>query len=184
MPIDLTRSVLVILIPGGVAASPWLLALVLHSEATLGFARDYATLANAFVLAICAIMGLTCESLGTRQEVAWDIEREDDLEVKENWYQYLAGKHDPEPVGFKYISRLATTMYFELSMLYAIGFFAPGAALMIYLRFENSFGAVCGLVFAILMALICDLFRADAKDTHEVLCKTRKELNERLKGST
>ena len=39
MPMTLTRSLLTVLIPGLVFIAPWLLMLVQHTEATLGFSE-------------------------------------------------------------------------------------------------------------------------------------------------
>jgi hypothetical protein len=178
MPIDLTRSVLAVFIPGAVAVSPWLLALVLYTAATLGYLEKYNTLAHAFLLAVIAVAGLSCQMIASWIEVRWDKEREATFEVTENWYVYLAKKVDPEPVGYRYMSRLATMFYFELTMLVAIVPFSSGAAVLIWFRFPDERGA---LLFALAVAalLVFWFFRKNARATHEVLCKTRRELNAR-----
>ncbi len=177
MPIDLTRSILVVLIPGAVAVAPWLLWLVQHTDATLGYAEKFTAIANGVSFATAAVAGLTCETLGTWIEVRWDKEREAQYSIMENWYAYLARKVDPEPVGYRYLSRLATMFYFELSMLVATVPFAVGTALLTYLRFET-----CWYVLAIAAAAIALIayFRVNARKTHTVLCRTRQELNQRL----
>lgn len=178
MPIDLTRSILVVLIPGAVAVCPWLLFAVMYTDATLGYDGTSDVLSNAFVFAVVSIAGLTCESLGTRLEVRWDTEREKSYLVSVNWYAYLASHLEPEPIGYKYLSRLATMMYFELAMLVALLPFSVGTTLLIYRRYEPS--AICLVIVAFaLTVLIGWYFWWNAKTTHEVLCRTRRELNVR-----
>jgi hypothetical protein len=89
IPTTLSRSTVTILVPGTVALSPWLLLLVQHTSATLGY-KDYATLANAMVLAGVIVTGSICEGLGTFVELHWDCKRESELEIKENWHKYLS----------------------------------------------------------------------------------------------
>ncbi len=179
MPIDLTRSVLVILIPGAVAIAPWLLCLVLYTSATIGYAEKYTTLANAVCFAAAAITGLVCETLGTWIEVRWDKKREKEWEIKENWYSYLAHQLSPEPVGYRYLSRLATSFYFELSMLIAMFPFGIGVGLLLWLRFPEARSILGWLVISVLAVLLF-YFWFNARTTHKLLCTTRKELNERI----
>ncbi len=178
MPMTLTRSLLTVLIPGLVAIVPWLLMLVLHTDATLGFSQ-YNTLANAIVFASAAVTGMAIEGLGTFIEVKWDNEQENNYQVKENWYSYLSRKIDPEPVGYRYLSRLVTTLYTELSLAFAAPSFFLGSGVLAALRFTNyeCWFAVGGLMAA---ALAAWYFFWCARCTHEVLCKTRKEINDRL----
>lgn len=178
MPIDLTRSVLAVFIPGAVALSPWLLALVLYTDATLGYIEKNNTLANAFLLAVVAVGGLVCQMTASWIEVGWDEEREEAFKVTENWYLYLANKVTPEPVGYRYMSRLATMLYFELTMLVATVPFSFGAALLVWLRFPDQ-RAELMIALVIGGLFVFWFFRKNARATHEVLCKTRRELNER-----
>lgn len=178
MPMTLTRSLLTVLIPGLVFIAPWLLMLVQHTEATLGFS-EFNTLANALVFASAAVAGLAIEGVGTHIEVTWDKEREKALSVKEHWYAYLARKIDPEPVGYRYLSRLVTTLYSELGLLFAAPSFFLGSGLLAALRFDGHalWFVTAGVLVAIASAFY---FRWQARHTHEQLCVTRKELNERL----
>ncbi|MCW5651067.1 MAG: hypothetical protein KIS62_15075 [Ramlibacter sp.] len=181
MPLDLTRSLLVVLIPGAVAMAPWLLSLVLYTDATLGYAEKYNALANAFVFAVAAVAGLVCETIASWIEVAWDKEREAEFEIMENWYSYLARSVDPEPVGYRYLSRLATMFYFELSMLVATVPFAVGAAVLVWFRFAEDKYLLEAFLVVLALIVVC-YFRKNARTTHLVLCRTRRELNKRLDG--
>lgn len=136
MPTTLTRSLLVVLLPGVVTVSPWLLALALYTEATLGL-DDYPALGHALLFACVAVVGSIFEDLGTHIEVHWDRRRETEYSLKDNWYAYLAHKFEAEPVGFKYMARLATTLYFELSMAFAAPTFMAGAGVLAASRFPD-----------------------------------------------
>ena len=70
--------------------------------------------------------------------MGWDREREAQFQIMENWYPYLARSVSPEPVGYRYLSRLATMFYFELSMLIATVPFSLGAAALVWLRFPDD----------------------------------------------
>ncbi|TNJ35786.1 hypothetical protein [Arenimonas terrae] len=173
----LTRSILTVLIPGLIAISPWLLLLVQQTSATLGFG-EFTTLANALVFASAAVAGTFFEAQGSKLEVAWDREREDKHQVKENWFNYLSRVVESEPVGYRYLSRLATTLYFELAMIYAAPMFALGAITLAAARFPD-FAVVIFIAGSVLAVVSGFYFHRQARCTHEVLCETRKELNKR-----
>src|SRR5262245_48225652 len=136
MPMTLTRSILGVLIPGLVAITPWLLLLVQTTSATLGYDK-YVVLANALVFSFAAVVGTVLESIGSGFEASWDREREQAFSVRENWYAYLARSFDNEPVGYRYLSRLVTTLYFELSMMMAAPLFCAGAGFLALSRFVD-----------------------------------------------
>src|SRR5687767_13785883 len=94
-PVNLTRSILTVLVPGIVAMSPWLLALVQHTSATLGF-KEYQTLAHAGLFAAAIVVGTLCQGFGSFLERQWDKDLNKELEVNENWYAYLARPLDHE----------------------------------------------------------------------------------------
>lgn len=173
----LTRSLLTILIPGLVAVSPWLLALVQNTSATLGFDK-YPSLANALLFALVAVIGSVVEGFGTVLEARWDREREAEYSVKENWFSYLAHQFDKEPVGYRYISRLVTALYFELSMLLAVPLFLIGGCVLASLRFTD-YWCIFAVTTAFAVAVATYYLRWQARCTHKALCETRRELNSR-----
>ena len=177
MPMTLTRSLLTILIPGLIAIAPWLLLLVQYTSATLGF-KENLTLANALVFTTAAVVGSLFEAAGSTREVAWDEERNEALAVKENWYIYLSRQLEREPVGYRYLSRLVTTLYFELAMMFAAPIFFAGACLLASFRFAaNAPFMIIGSLM--LIVSVAAYFRAQARCTHEVICKTRAQINAR-----
>jgi hypothetical protein len=178
MPTTLTRSLLVVLIPGLVAIAPWLLALVQYTSATLGLDK-YESLGYALIFSAAAVAGSILEGLASHLEVRWDRRLEEKFSVQENWYRYLSRTFDHEPVGYRYLSRMVTTLYFELSMLFAIPIFGSGAALLAALRFPRYQTVILICSIPLVIAAIF-YFRWQAHCTHRVLCETRNELNRRL----
>lgn len=178
MPTTLSRSILTVLIPGLIAICPWLLAIVQNTPATLGFGT-FNTLANALVFCAAAVAGSICERIGTSLEFRWDHERDGEYAVFENWYSYLCNTGEKEPVAFRYLSRLVTSLYFELGMFVAGPSFIIGAAVLASLRFPawSVLFGIAGLVLAIAGGYF---FYYQARDTHLLLCKTRAQLNQRL----
>lgn len=178
IPTNITRSTLTVLVPGMIAITPWLLALVQHTDATLGF-KEYPTLAHAALLSAVIVAGTLCEGLGTWLETSWDKSREDELEVAEHWFVYLSRTLDREPVGYRYLSRLATAMHFELSMFFAAPLFIIGAGVLTSLRFPNLFW----LEFSATLMLVggaMAFFSWQAHSTHKVICTTRREIMRRV----
>jgi hypothetical protein len=181
MPLDLTRSLLVVLIPGGVAIAPWLLCLVNGSPTALTYIEKFQNFAVGLSFAIVVIVGLTCETIGTWIEVRWDAEREREFDVTENWYRYLANPVKPEPVGYRYLSRRATAFYFELAMFIACLPFVAGMAVFARQTWPDLM--LTNVIVVVLGSISAIWFRWNARTTHEVLCRTRREINQRCTSS-
>ncbi|HET7163166.1 MAG TPA: hypothetical protein VFI32_10910 [Rhodanobacteraceae bacterium] len=181
IPTSLTRSTVTVLVPGIVALSPWVLALVQHTQATFGF-KGYPTLAHSLLFASVIVAGVVCDGLGSFIEAKWDDMRDDDLDVEENWYKYLSMVFEREPVGYRYLSRLVTALYFELSMLFAVPIFMFGACVLAWLRFPafRVASVICTIVCIVGAALF---FLWQAYTTHGVICTTRRELMRRVSAS-
>jgi hypothetical protein len=177
MPLDLTRSLLVVLIPGAIALSPWLLCLVHGSPTALIYIDKYQNYALGVIFAVVVIGGLTCETVGSWIEINWDKEKESKFDVTENWYAYLSNRITPEPVGYRYLSRKATAFYFELAMFVACLPFIAGMAVFARQAWPNLI--LTNLVVVFLSAFAAFWFRWNARTTHEVLCRARREINER-----
>ncbi|MDH5831252.1 hypothetical protein QFW80_12080 [Luteimonas sp. M1R5S18] len=158
-----------------------MLALVQNTSATLGLDK-YPTLANALIFASAAVAGSLLEGIGTNFEVAWDKEREEQYSVTSNWHDYLFRSFDKEPVGYRYLSRLVTTLYFELTMMFAVPSFFLGAGLLAALRFPSVFIPIVIVAVAAMVGSGLYLHK-QAKCTHKVICETRMELNRRATAS-
>lgn len=181
MPYTLSRSIMVIIIPGIVALAPWALWVVSKIPNFSSHYSSYATLINSALIGLAIILGSILEGALTHLEVKWDKQCEKEYNVKENWFNYLAQQCAAEPVGFKYISRLATTMYFELSMMAASPIALVGVAVLVF-DYAHSSWRLGGIVLLLFAAAIVAWFYWQAKNTHGVLCEARKELNTRMKN--
>lgn len=178
LPLTLTRSLLGVLIPGIVGSAAWLMILAEALPNIHIFYERYPVLGNLTLFAVVVVLGLVIEGLNSYVEARWDQERERTLGVREFWYAYLAQDAAPAPVGHRHISRLVSSLYFELGMMIAtpllmLGLFAVATRTDIALGWKGS--AVLGS-----LALASFFwFRRLARDTHRALCRTRMELVER-----
>jgi len=178
LPTELSRSLLTVLIPGAIGVAPWVLALLQHTSATLGL-NEYPTVGYVLLFCVAAVAGTVFQGLGSFAEVRWDRERESEYSVKENWFAYLSRTFPGEPVGYRYVSRMATALHFDLAMLLAGPLFVLGSTLLACLRF-SELRAALGSVGVALLLLSVLYFRWSARCTHKLLCETRIELNRRL----
>ncbi len=178
MPLNLTRSILAILLPGGVAVLPWVVLVVIKWETLGKWYLDFALLANGVLFGLAVIVGKVFETMGSRIEVKWDNERDRKYAVYENWFAYLARSIDPEPVGNRYISRLVTSMYFALTMTFSTVVFFCGFATLF---FVSGFSLKpLYVVISIILAVAGPIFFfRDAKESHKDLCIVRLKINAR-----
>lgn len=183
MPINLTRSLLAVLIPGLVSIMPWVILAGLHFNSLQGGYHEFAFVLNVMGFAIVVVVGALCQSIGSYAERRWDDERDEEYRVDHYWYAYLALNCAKDAVGFRYISRLATSMFFELSMMTASVFFAIGFGILLASLAPSQWilWSALGIGSGIASALA---FRKQARDTHQTLCVTRQELVDRLGAAT
>jgi hypothetical protein len=185
MPLNLTRSLLVVLIPGGIALFPWVLWLLDSNERVATFYKAYPELSWAVLFAAAAVAGTLFESINSYIEDYWDRRRENDWEVSKNWYDYLARVCPTAPVAHGYLGRLVTTMYFELAMMWATFIFVMGLVPLLRLPINPDWPTVISLwpylLGSFLGGVASAFFHKGARDSHLVLCKTRKEINQRLR---
>ena len=191
MPLNLTRSILVILVPGVIALSPWLLLLVDKYEHIWELYVKLPLPFNAVVFAIIVVFGSTVEGLMSYLEKRWDKQASegpkpepDNDWLNIDWYDYLAYKRgDCEPVAYRYISRKVTELYFEMVMVVASPLSIAGVLVLAYFHGLNACAAIIG---AIAMGLLLTVaFYKFARDTHCVLYEVRHAIMVRLStGST
>jgi len=177
-PTTLNRSLLVTLVPGVIAISPWVLALLQYSDVTFGLDK-YPAIGYALLFAAATVAGLLCEGVTSFAEARWDKERECEYRVQENWTTYLASTFPNEPVGYRYLARRAVTLYFELAMMCASPSFVIGVGVLAAFRFPEYERLITYLAIAFALVAVA-YFRFQARVTHELLCRTRRDLNERL----
>lgn len=180
MPITITRSILVVLIPGSIAVAPWLFWAAIQHERLATLYSHYTGAFNFIGLAVIIVVGSVLEGICTHQEVTWDREREEKYKVTDNWYEYLAQVCGPEPPGFRYIGRLVTGMYFELSMMWAAPILFTGLSAIMW-SLQITYHGLWSMLAIFVAGASFSYFRWQAHCTHKVLCVTRLQLNERLR---
>jgi hypothetical protein len=161
-----------------VAIAPWALWFA-HSQADFKVIyKDYPVLLHAAIIGLAVILGSVFEGAVSHLEARWDKQRDKEWEVRKNWFYYLAQKSESEPIGFKYMGRMVTTMYFELSMMVASPISLTGVAVLAYANVQ-SFAAAWSALFILAAVALAVFFWWQAKCSHLVLCETRKEINAR-----
>ena len=180
MPVTLTRTILVILIPGGIALISWILFFLMEidTKSADSFYQTYTWPLHLCFFAAIVIAGTVLEGISTHLEVRWDGEREAELSVRENWYSYLTCSVPNEPVAFRYITRMVTSMYFELGMMWSSLSFGIGLAAIICSSKPSSYQ--CWAMLSIILSVLSVIyFYWQAKTSHKVLCEVRKQFVER-----
>lgn len=173
VPTTLNRSLLVILIPGVLALAPWISFVTKHA----GF-ESSSPMVYVLIFVAATVVGSVFEGLTSHLEEYWDRTRDADWKVKDNWTTYLAREFRTDPIGCRYLARLAVTLYFELSMMCAAPVFFIGAAVRLFWKYPAQSGLiVIGTVLGVLISVA--YFTWQARTTHGLLCRTRRDLNAR-----
>jgi len=183
MPLSLSRPLVTIIIPGIVATAPGLLLLLYYHPQLGSIYKEYTWPTNVCCFALVVVVGSLIESCMTYLERRWDGRvKEPDQNaaedwVSQNWYDYLARRFgNTEPVGYRYLSRTVTAMYFELSMALAV----PIALLSIgYLLVQIGDSGIAIVLFVGSPIALFVLVKS-ARDTHDLLCRVRQKINIRL----
>jgi len=151
----------------------------IDAQSASGVYKNYLVAINASSVALIVVVGSIFEGINSHIEARWDIEREAEYAVQENWYQYLSLVLSIEPVGFRYISRLVTLLYFELAMFWSSALFFLGVATVLKVEkpgLYEGYSVVC-----VFLAVAClYYFYWQANCTHRALCRARKEINKRI----
>jgi hypothetical protein len=178
MPLTLTRTIVGILIPGIIALSPWAIWAMVSFPKLADNYDKLTTLVSAVLTGAVIIVGATIEGVATRVEAYWDKQRAAgrEYQVFDDWYWYLAQTFHNEPVGYKYLSRAVTTLYFELGMAFSSPIALLGFSAMILTHQPTLWSVRLAFTLPVLATLLALFYRAQAYDTHELLCETRKQL--------
>lgn len=185
MPLTLTRSFFAIILPGLAMVGPWVLVVLLSYPSLGALYKEFSVPAQVSAFALVVTVGAIAEAVGNYVEKHWDNmvaakampSCEEETWLDRDWLDYLSQSFgDGEPVGFRYLSRKVTELYFELGMMVAapIGLF--GLAFTLRTHVSHS---ICVGVFASLASFF--LFFKFAKDTHCVLFDTRYKLMARIR---
>jgi len=133
------------------------------------------------IFVAATVVGSVFEGLSSHLEAHWDLTKDADLNVKDNWTTYLAHRFETDPIGCRYLARLAVTLYFELSMMCAAPVFLMGAGVRLFWKYPAQSGSiiVCTVLGALLSAAY---FVWQARTTHGLMCRTRRDLNARWRS--
>lgn len=176
MPFTLTRSILVILLPGAITLSPYLFNLLYTLPQFMAWYDGHKTESYFFVFSAAVIIGSVYEGISSIVEVKLDnCLKKTHPDIDKEWYNYLCRNNSSEPVAYRYISRRATTMYFEFSMAYSMIFLGYGFSLNLdRIGFFND--CLQKPAFIMIFWVLFYYFFRQAMSTHSVLSKIRSEL--------
>lgn len=178
MPLNLTRSLLTVILPGMVAIGPWLLLAMIWFPKLADAYEEFSVPFHIAAFGLAVVAGSAFEELGSYLEKRWDnsmaLQPEPKPEhdwVSRGWCAYLSKSYGGEPVVYRYLSRKVTALYFELGMMCAMPIALLGSA---FLTAAVIPGANCVALFIGLVAglAFCWLWRS-ARHTHQLLCETR-----------
>lgn len=175
MPTTLTRSFLVVFVPGIVALAPWMLLFVREVDEAAALYKAYTLPVQLVAFASVVVVGSTIENVSSRFETRWDKQRLSEFDVGGDWTAYLVQAYANEPVMHRYISRMVTTMYYELAIMQAIPLFMVGAGWLAgasSLPSRSIYICVAIVLGLFLPPVLC----RSAKETHKVLCESRQDL--------
>ncbi len=184
MPLNLSRSLLTIILPGIVATAPWLLLLITEAPDLQHWYTLHVFPVHVAAFAIAVTAGALFEGIGCYFELHWDrAKANEDVPtvsgdwVSRDWYAYLTRSFgSAEPVAYRYLSRKVTALYFEMGMMQAIPIGLVGLGALTQKLFPEKSAT---LLFSVGVAFVVFfVFLKFARDTHTVLCETRYFLND------
>jgi hypothetical protein len=176
VPFTLTRSILVILLPGAITLSPYLFNLLYTLPQFMAWYEGHKMESYFFVFSAAVVIGSVYEGISSIVEVQLDkIVKKRHPDLDKEWYSYLCKSYSAEPVAYRYISRRATTMYFEFSMAYSMIFVGYGFSLNLD-RIDFFHDCFQKPAFVLIFWVLAYYFFRQAMGTHNVLSKIRSEL--------
>jgi hypothetical protein len=176
---EVFRPLVTILIPGGLAASSWIIFVLWKFPALKDLiGRNHTETAWILVLLITAI-GLVIEDWGARIETVWDraADRQSDGEHTRTWHEYLRCAFVADPIGRRYTRSVVLRLKFELGTACGCLIAALGLVGLVILGLNCG----TGLVLIVLSVVFAGWQIIEAKDTHALLAITRKELLQEIR---
>lgn len=173
---EIFRPTVIFIIPGSVAAMPFIFLAVHYFPSLENFLSGNSLLAFLLSLIIAVGFGLVACELGSRVEdsVVDKINRSRDPEIDDIWYRYLRCAFATEPIGQRYIHELVLHLKFELNMGCALLITTAGS---LWLNVVDTFISWCTFTFLAIGFVGAAAYLAwEATATGLVLAKVRKEL--------
>lgn len=162
---ELFRPLATLVVPGGVAISPYVLVVGYYFPGVTSFWNHHTSVFVA-ILVICIVaVGLIVEDLGAFIERDfWDSKLAKESEDhSDHWGQYLKLRLKDEIVGQRYLRTLLTRMKFELAMVPAFFFFWCGLLWLnrLYGLWRPSrFGLLSGVLLILTIYLLLESYRS------------------------
>ena len=170
---DAYPTLAVILVPGFVAAAPWVGCVFWPELQQVSTWSDATLPVSLTLLGVTLVLGLVLEDIGSTIELLWaDKRMKKSLQISNsNWERYLGLKTGTEIIGQRYLQTIRLRYKFELSMLPASVFSLLGVILGQVLGHGLGWGRTGGLSI-VLLALIAYLLR-ETVCSAQVLERTR-----------
>jgi hypothetical protein len=174
---EIFRPIVTVLIPGTIAAFPYLL-LAAHSFPALADYRDNHEIPYyAIVFLVVVAVGFLLEDVGARIEAHWIdglLKRRHHPDLYEIWFEYLSRTFEKEPVGQRYLRSILLRMKFELSCSVALPVFFVGLQ---WLNRERNLFSPCSLVvIGIACLALCVYLVFEAYRSGDLLANIRRVL--------
>lgn len=162
---ELFRPLATLVVPGGVAISPYVLVAAYYFPGVISFWQDHSS-AFVAILVICIVAaGLIVEDLGAFIERDfWDSKlAKANEDHSDHWEQYLKLRLNDEIVGQRYLRTILTRMKFELAMVPAFFFFWCGLLWLnrLYDLWRLSrFALLSGVILILTVYLLLESYRS------------------------
>jgi hypothetical protein len=176
---EVFRPLVSLLIPGGLAITPWFVFLLIKFPTLRALASANRTETSVILVVVVLLVGLMIEAQGSRVE-SW-LDRKANRATQgahmRNWYDYLRTAYVADPIGRRYLRTLVLRLKFELGVAFAalVAIFGVLALWWIGVSYSIAFPLV------LLAGGISTLQFREARATHKTLAVTRSEINKEIK---
>lgn len=176
---DSLRTLFIYLVPGAIAAMPWLCIFAHELPAVRSTAERNQSAAAVIVVVLFLTFGKILDGLGSWWEYfvsdrRLGADKKEFPTFREDWYQYLRTAFVHEPVAVGYIRNLTQELKFELNAGVGLGVSAVGILCLagVLDRFPLCRAvALAGMSFMMAIFLLLNSFY-----TSKVLARVRQEL--------
>jgi hypothetical protein len=166
---DVLPGVGSLLIPGTVAAAPWIALAWGDPHPLKKFVDANQAIATVSGVFLIVAVGLLIESIGTFVESRVVDRATTNADVTERWYKYLKIAWVREPIGQRYLRRTLAMFKFELNLLVAAAPTTVGILVLAYYRVLPRNVATGGvLLLTVLGVYLCWAVRSDADLLHHL----------------
>jgi hypothetical protein len=168
------RPTIVFLIPGIVAATPYVVVALIFQPGLHDLAKEHITVSSVLVLLIAIAAGFVVEVFGSRYEESVIDKKlfKNDKDHWKDWYSYLRCAFENPPIGQGHIRNLVVHLKFQLNFAMALVLAWFGAVWVFCLN-EMANGYAM-LILSIIILPLAIFLLYEAYYTAEHLAKLRK----------